>query len=511
MKYSKKIFGSLATTLTATLAISMAAGLTMSACSDSNTDNGSSVSANDSDDTSTGKKELMTIKAYLPGNANKSLKKVSLDGITTVATTYEDAGTEIVVKWEEGDQFSVTNGTDTKTFTASGIDTTGEAATFTGEAIDCSNGCTAVYPVGADTNSVANVQVTDTMNLSSPTVDKFKFLKQYAHMSGSVSGTTDDYTVHFEQKVALVDITLPIDQGDSSKSNKSYGRITQVGMINGNDEYYVTLADYKPKDGMFSQEVKFDYRGVQKGGTIKALVAVPTTSISQADCIKLFLKYKDGSKLFYSKPVTKKVDILAGKHYTLSFASSDLDEIDDNGTWFKNMGDSCGGIWAKNDFTKDDRYFITLTKNGGSWDTTWGGPVTFAFFTASNEVTKSQTTYNVKKMLQVIDENTADMQTFTGHSKWYAPSREYFTSLVTKCKDTYCSAGISFKNTDTGYWLSYRCTYLGEGYGAIYKQNNNGQWEKTEATCGVSSASKPPEVKNDASHALHLRYHINDI
>ena len=486
MKYSKKIFGSLATTLTATLAISMAAGLTMSACSDSNTDNGSSVSANDSDDTSTGKKELMTIKAYLPGNANKSLKKVSLDGITTVATTYEDAGTEIVVKWEEGDQFSVTNGTDTKTFTASGIDTTGEAATFTGEAIDCSNGCTAVYPVGADTNSVANVQVTDTMNLSSPTVDKFKFLKQYAHMSGSVSGTTDDYTVHFEQKVALVDITLPIDQGDSSKSNKSYGRITQVGMINGNDEYYVTLADYKPKDGMFSQEVKFDYRGVQKGGTIKALVAVPTTSISQADCIKLFLKYKDGSKLFYSKPVTKKVDILAGKHYTLSFASSDLDEIDDNGTWFKNMGDSCGGIWAKNDFTKE-------------------GKSKFSATSGSNDV------WSINNFLKYIDENANDLKKkITDNSKWKVPAKADFAALITNCP-SYASAGITFANSAEGYWLSWRQLKSGNGYGAIYYTTvDNPNWQLLIANEN-NSGSWPPEVHNSQKHRLHLVYSLNTV
>ena len=238
MRHSVKIFASIGTTVTAGLAALSLASLV--ACSDS---------------TSAEEKLVpMTIRAYAPGHdslsgqegeKSASLKKVAFDGsdFRSVATTFTDSGDEIVVKWDENDKFDVIIGGNRYTFTAKNIDENGEAAVFEGsvpEGTDCSTGCEAVYPSGATVGSVANEQVADSL-------DRWKNIKNYALLSGTVSTPADGgYTVHFEQKVALVDITLPIDQMDttyttrdgSKKITHNDGRIIQVGLNDGDNDFY---------------------------------------------------------------------------------------------------------------------------------------------------------------------------------------------------------------------------------------------------------------------------------
>ena len=337
MKNSKKIFGSLA----GALAISLAAGFSFTACSDSGESSVSADNRNEQSETANG---TTTIKAYLPGNDGKSLKKSSFNGdFKRVATVYTDDGNEIKVSWREpieGDPNSLekfdvvhlgyiddidewtmpsgepyvdlddklASGPETFTMTDLGQDGVG---TFSGNLpTGCSNDdyalCYAFYPAGGTPNFYPTEQAyaDQTENLSMNALYKYDYMYSAIQMNGTTP------SVYFKHSVALLDITIkPI----GTKEN-----IESISV-----EYEADIGGW----GSLTKKTYFvKYDAIQEFiDTARVIIAVYPSEIPKDGVIKVYFKTagQDAPTIsnIYAKTIQKDggVSIEAGKYYAMTF------------------------------------------------------------------------------------------------------------------------------------------------------------------------------------------------
>ena len=348
MKTTKKIFGSLA----GALAISLAAGLSFTACSDSGE---SSVSADDRNKQSETASGTTTIKAYLPGNDGKALKKAAFNGnnLTTVATTYTDDGDEIKVSWREPiegdpnslekfDVFTLTEGEDCTPESEGGkcvdvwsglsgrpvaMDGWGVAygpeifkmtflgtdgvGTFSGTLPEnCDKDryalCYAFYPAGSAEKYCQDIQVyaNQAENLSMESLYKYDYMYSAIQM---VDGTP---TVNFKHDVALLDITI-----------KPIGTKENIDTIS--VEY---MADAWGDGALATTTYSVRYEESQTFvDTVRVIIAVPPSNVPQGDTIKVYFKAAGqetpADSNIYVKTIQKEggVSIEAGKYYAMTF------------------------------------------------------------------------------------------------------------------------------------------------------------------------------------------------
>ena len=330
MKNTKKIFGSLAASLAISLAVGLTLLLSLTGCSESGY---GSVSASDRNGQSETVSGATTIKAYLPGSDNKSLKKAALDGITTVATTYfdDDANNEIKVAWNEADEdgnydekIEIIADLDpsqpfwsassrSATFELKTVNDDGEG-TFEGELPRKGCGedfseCRAYYPAPSPwggnedhTDSLKNIlrvqeyaSVEENLNMKS----LYKYDYMYSAIDG-MNGTTP--TVNFKHMVALLDITIYFDGTNFAD---------RIGLDDGQGHKY--FVKYPSDIGFYDSE-----------GPARAIIAVPPLTFAKGSDISVFIWYGDddpNESATYKKTITKEggVSIEAGKYYALTF------------------------------------------------------------------------------------------------------------------------------------------------------------------------------------------------
>ena len=330
MKNTKKIFGSLAASLAISLAVGLTLSLSLTGCSESGY---GSVSASDRNGQSETVSGATTIKAYLPGSDNKSLKKAALDGITTVATTYfdDDANNEIKVAWNEADEDgnydekieSIADldpsqpfwsaSSRSATFELKTVNDDGEG-TFEGELPRKGCGedfseCRAYYPAPSPwggnedhTDSLKNIlrvqeyaSVEENLNMKS----LYKYDYMYSAIDG-MNGTTP--TVNFKHMVALLDITIYFDGTNFAD---------RIGLDDGQGHKY--FVKYPSDIGFYDSE-----------GPARAIIAVPPLTFAKGSDISVFIWYGDddpNESATYKKTITKEggVSIEAGKYYALTF------------------------------------------------------------------------------------------------------------------------------------------------------------------------------------------------
>ncbi|MCF0221310.1 MAG: hypothetical protein HUK19_03350 [Fibrobacter sp.] len=447
MKYSTKIFGSLA----GVLALSMAAGFAFVGCSDSTSAEEHLVP--------------MTIRAYLPEDGLKTLKKaktVPSTG-TTVAVAYEDTDEEIVVTWQEGDKFDLVINNTHYEFTANSIDGNGNVAKFTGNVpggTDCTEGCDAVYPSGWNVDkldSLTNVEQAGTL----------AGLKDVAVMAGTVT-IGQDTTLHFEQKVALVDLTMP-----------NAGDIRKVGIKDdsGNEYFAKFSSAVNPQN---------------------VIVAVPPTTFESS--VTLFSENSKGVQYVYTRELKKGSKSLEkANYYAFDFSSVESKSYAE-GIEVVDMGEDCGGIWAKEDYVKDS--------SGVSY-------VYFSAYAAGvagigrNVTEPDKFSYTVEYFLRKLSEqdgyHTSD---FTGKVSWYAPSPDEFSKLLNCLVSNsdgkqfrYNDNTVTFTEPGDGYWTNARESG-NAGKASIYKYTRK---KKTDPYKWAEQTGEDSKQH----HRLHLIYRPN--
>ncbi|MCF0223095.1 MAG: hypothetical protein HUK20_02395, partial [Fibrobacter sp.] len=303
---------------------------------------------------------VSSIVAYLPGSDSKALKKsaasIDANDMHTVATVYEDdtLANQIKVSWEENDAFNVTNGSDTVKFAAHGIKATGNATEFKPlneeDEIVCSDdkSCTAIYPkmiMDASDEGVKNYLLskesqgrTINVNKSKEDQNKFDELWKQNVMTSQVTKQGDKYVVHFEHKVALVDISIKFGEATT---------INEIGIYGPRGEkYFATILDD-------SKDVSY-----KANETAKAVIAVPPFALKEKDNLTVFVTKSDDSVVRYKRKLVKDVKFELGQYYALSFDKENiaLDHEYIDGVEVVDMG-HCG-LWAKEDFAKNGKYYF---------------------------------------------------------------------------------------------------------------------------------------------------------
>ena len=432
-----------------------------------------------------------SITAYLPEQGTVPPSAVALrkmGNITTVATTYSSTNSEIKVAWktEAGEEKfrvyqidgfednlpQIPSDAQFTEYTSTSVNSDGEAtfqmsADGTDPAEYCNNefeDCRAFYPssdVWPQTSSQTTLsdRIKDKLSEQSyETMEKNLVMEGFENYDFMMSAITFDGTrtvVNFEHLVAAVEINLP----------PITVNVKKVGIMDGDNSYAAV----------------FD-TDVSKDVPIKALVAV--TPVTLRDEVKLFVEDVNGNKYIYAKKLTSEKTLQKGSYYTFDFTNV-VGSVD--GVPFVSMGETCGGIWAKEDFVKDGK-----------------GKFTGSIDSASSEV------YYVKN--NILDSLSKSPSKLIGlDEKWQVPSPADFTALLTTANGCYDenSDGKIFRHNgfsmefsvpNDGYWTNIKDS----GKGSYFHYNKYTQSNDAGEIVDVWKWNQKTGVSAVQIHRIHL-------